>query len=396
MQKLLLVFSNSLRRMLSFNAAALACGILLVVLYPVFVGVFTGANGISAISIGFNDADNSVASQAVEQYCTDTLGLDLEQSNNQSHLDSLLLNKDISVVVEVPQGFEQALLEGAPLPLKVTFMQDYENQAFLSGYLNSYTSSLQQLAYGAQGSAASFEELIAAASNQVVPLTTIVQDSQQSQRETQLAIRDVLLGFFLMFSFLLGIGLARLMAEDRQQKTYARIKLTSVRSISYIAGLCLAGLVSSIGLLLPLLLFWQIQGLGALFHVAWLAVLGILYMLFVIGISLIVGLFFNTQSAMVTVMVAFDTLLCMLGGAYWPVNIMPDIMQQIAHFTPPYWFMEAVNSLDAANLNTSQLWVGAASTASENTLLFSVIILSLFALLCYLVAAIRFALRENS
>jgi ABC-2 type transport system permease protein len=38
-------------------------------------------------------------------------------------------------------------------------------------------------------------------------------------------------------------------------------------------------------------------------------------------------------------------LLSMLGGFYWPVEIMPDLMQRAAPITPCYWMMEAAGVL---------------------------------------------------
>jgi ABC-2 type transport system permease protein len=35
----------------------------------------------------------------------------------------------------------------------------------------------------------------------------------------------------------------------------------------------------------------------------------------------------------------------MLGGCWWPMSFMPDILQKIANFVPATWIMKAYNSL---------------------------------------------------
>jgi ABC-2 type transport system permease protein len=283
------------------------------------------------------------------------------------------------------------LLAGEELPLNLTFMQDYENQAFLSGYLTSYTDAMRVLAGEAGGSASRFKEFIEGTNANAAPVDTITQSSDISDREIELDVRDTILSFFLLFSFIIGVGFARLLAEDRKNHTYARVKITGVRSVSYVSGLCLAGLASSLLMLLPVLIFWQVGGSGALLHVPEIAGLGILYMLFVIGFALVIGMFFNSSNAMVAALVAAATIINMLGGAFFPANMMPHFMQQIAHFMPPYWFMEAISSLNAAGESRHQ-WMP--TIVADNIMLFSVIIIGAFAVLCYVAAGIRFAKRR--
>jgi len=49
--------------------------------------------------------------------------------------------------------------------------------------------------------------------------------------------------------------------------------------------------------------------------------------------------------------IAYGTLtmgiivLSMLGGFYWPIEIMPEAMQRVAMVTPPYWMIEAARVL---------------------------------------------------
>ncbi|MNT80068.1 ABC-2 type transporter [compost metagenome] len=46
---------------------------------------------------------------------------------------------------------------------------------------------------------------------------------------------------------------------------------------------------------------------------------------------------------------AFNTLIitptCMIGGCFWPFQIMPDYMQKLANFVPQKWAIEAISIL---------------------------------------------------
>ena len=38
-------------------------------------------------------------------------------------------------------------------------------------------------------------------------------------------------------------------------------------------------------------------------------------------------------------------LLSMIGGFYWPVEMMPEFLQKVALITPPYWLIQALTGL---------------------------------------------------
>jgi ABC-type multidrug transport system permease subunit len=70
----------------------------------------------------------------------------------------------------------------------------------------------------------------------------------------------------------------------------------------------------------------------------------------------------------------------MLGGTWWPITFVPELLQNIGHMTPQFWFMDAVNGFVGRSQGDWQL---------------SALILALFAVLMFLLAAVRYATRTK-
>ncbi|WML50983.1 ABC transporter permease [Neobacillus sp. PS3-12] len=89
-----------------------------------------------------------------------------------------------------------------------------------------------------------------------------------------------------------------------------------------------------------------------LFGVQWgnaagIAVLVSALLLCVVGLGLFISGFVKTaeqQSALGSVII---TATCMLGGVYWPLDIVPTFMQKIADFIPQTWAMRGFTELIA-------------------------------------------------
>ncbi|MGZ4135825.1 MAG: ABC transporter permease, partial [Tumebacillaceae bacterium] len=89
-----------------------------------------------------------------------------------------------------------------------------------------------------------------------------------------------------------------------------------------------------------------------LFHVAWgnltgLIVLVSALLLAVVGLGMfLAGLVKTTeqQSAIGSIIIVST---CMLGGVYWPLDIVSDTMRGIAQFVPQFWAMQGFTELVA-------------------------------------------------
>lgn len=378
MRKTGLIFLNSLQRMRLVLAISIAVGILLCVFTALFASIAPGVN--AGISLGYIDNDNSVVSKDFERYATEHLGIKLVKGDID-YLNNELVEKHISAIVEVPSGFGNAVLKGSKSALLATYMDDYANKVFLQAYFESYTNSVDILAASAQGDANKLEVLLEAAQTEAAPVYTTSLDESQEQRYASWTAFIVGSGFFLFIAALLVLVLATIIYEDRVNHTFQRVQATNVNSFSYVVGVCAAGFVSIVAMAAVFLAYCALSDLGEMVPLGPVAVLCVLFVLLCVAFALVCGLFFQSRSAILWSTIAISTLFSMLGGAWFSISYAPELLQQLAHLTPQFWFIDALYQMQDGVMDA---WIGSAG------------ILALFSLLCFLIAGVQFASKSRS
>jgi ABC-2 type transport system permease protein len=334
----------------------------------------------SPIQVGYLDTDNSVLSSDFERYATERLGMELVEGD-EAWLNNELVEKRISGIIEVPAGLEAAVLVGRDGALQVTYMDDYANKVFLQNYLELYMNSVDVLASAAQGDVGAFEALLEGARAQSVSITTASPDEQRLLHSIKGSGFVTGSGFFLFIAALLVIALATIIYEDRANHTFDRVRATNVHTLSYVVGVCAAGFLSIAVMAVVFLVYCAVSGLGAVVPLGPVTVLCLLFVLVCVAFALVCGMLFESRSSILWAVIAISTIFSMLGGAWFPISYSPEFMQQIAHITPQFWFIDAIYQMQNGS---SIAWIASSG------------ILALFALLCFLVAGIRFASSRSS
>jgi ABC-2 type transport system permease protein len=357
-----------------------AVGAALCVLFVLFGGLASGISPSAPIHVGYIDNDRSAVSADLKRYATEHLGLTIVEGESR-FLETELVEKRVSAIVEVPAGFGRAVLKGDESALLTTFMDDYANRVFLEAYLKGYAESLTILAAAAQGDEARFERMLSDVEAQSAEVTSVPLTVEGAQEATDREIFRVVMGFFLIVATMLALGMANLLYDDRANGTYRRVKASNVHTLSYVGGICVAGFVAALLMVLVFFGFLLVVGKGATLPLGQTLALCLLFCLFIVSLALVCGLLLNNRMAVFWALVVASTVFSLLGGAFFPVEYSPGFMQQLAHISPVFWFMEAFNGLLDGDTGGVPASVG---------------ILALFALLGFLVAGVRFASREQA
>jgi len=297
------------------------------------------------------------------------------ESADSDYLDSELVDRHVAAVVEVPDGYEESLLAGSPPALDVRFLNDYANAQFVRGYLESYAESLSTLALGADGSETRLQEMLASLQSDLVPVTAQPLDPSLLLRLSHQNAFRQFMGFYVMISSLLGIASALQLLDDRQTGVYNRVKVSAVRTTSYILGTSGVGIVNAVMLTAPFFVYTSVVGLDVGVRLWQAGALCLLYSLFVVGATLLAAMYLTTKSSVIAWIISLATIMSMLGGAFFPIATAPILFQNLARATPQFWFMDAVLSLQNDPDFSWGLNAG---------------VIALFALLCFILAGIRF------
>ena len=343
MNNIIALFKGGLSRSKGILIVALAASI--GVAFLIIVGTSSMITDIGSIRLGFIDRDASAVSSDFARHLEDDLGMELVISDSVDDMNTELVNKRISGIIEVPPGFEEALLSEAVIPVELTFAGDYANEVFTRGYVESYMQSLGLLSLAAGGDKAELGLFLEDARSNRVSVETLAKDEELFQDQKDRDIYRLMIAFILMLGFYMSISIAGLLFTDRTNGTYRRIKAGSVTSFQYVSS------VAAIGVILMLLINGPSLGLYAVAGgdpgVPFAATAGLMaaYSLFVIAFGIFVGLVMPSFSGIIALTVAVATITSMLGGAFFPVEMAPAAFHAMGHIAPQFWFFEAVNAI---------------------------------------------------
>ncbi|MCL1895953.1 MAG: ABC transporter permease [Clostridiales bacterium] len=340
----------------------------------------SAAEDIGAIKLGVIDRDGSAVSADFKRYLADDLGIELVFSGDVDEMNTALIEKRIAGLIEIPAGFELALTSGSPAPVELTFTDDYANEMFTRGYIDSYMHSLGVVSMVAGGGAASgggaaaLGDMLALAQENVIPVETIEKDDELMKEEMAKSGYRLMLSFFMLFSFIMSISLASMLYSDRSEGTYRRIKAGRVTSFQYISSVAVIGAVLMFLIDGPSFAVYALSGNDP--GVPALATAGLLaaFSLFVIAFGMFIGVVMPGFEGIIAVIVAAGSIMPMLGGAWFPLDMAPELFKTLGKATPQYWVFEAV-----------EYW-----QTGEGNAVGPLIIIVLMAALFFVLAGIRF------
>jgi ABC-2 type transport system permease protein len=168
------------------------------------------------------------------------------------------------------------------------------------------------------------------------------------------AAAGILMGAALFFSCLGGT--VAILAAERERHTLRRLLASPLPPAAYFLGVALAQ--SLLGLLQVLMLVPIAWAIGARFHGS--VALGLLVVVLSVFTYVGLGFFFGARFArrseeVVVALSAFGVPLLALGGTFFPLEIMPAAMQQLAHLDPILYMNETLKAVAARGAGVVEL-----------------------------------------
>lgn len=180
-------------------------------------------------------------------------------------------------------------------------------------------------------------------SGQTVIASEVRSDTEIAPTNTQYST-----GFTVMFIMFVTFGGAAGILEEREQGTLRRLLVAPVSKTAIIAGK-IAGIVMTALLQAAILV-----GVGVtLFRVPWgsdpVAVVALLvsYILAVTGLAVLLSAFVRSRDQYAGLGPLLTISLAMLGGSFWPLEIVSPFMRTLAKLTPTGWAMTGLTDVVA-------------------------------------------------
>lgn len=326
------------------------------VIMPIFMMVLTGfifpsQNSLKDIHIGIADQDNTATSQELIQVVTDfkTNGNKVFTVETYSGIDTIkdgIRKQEISGGLTIPKGFSQNIANN--YQVEVTVVQDQSNPQ-ISQLTNQVISQLVDT-YGKKIGAAKVQALLETTDSTTTPLaflqpikSTITGLIRGSSNYFDFVAPGIM-ALVVMTSVL--TGLAGAISRENELGTLDGILVAPVRRIAVILGKAVSqsirGLIQGFIVLLLAVFLFGVTIHGNLLLVAFLLALGIFSF---VGLGILVSAAAKEQETATQLLFMFQFPMLFLSGAFFPIEQMPQIMQQIAHFLPLTYAVEALRKV---------------------------------------------------
>lgn len=273
--------------------------------------------------------------------------------------------RDVDYVLEIPEGFGQALLEGRQMEIETYASPNDYTHMYVDAYVNRYLSTLRL--YRERLPKESLEKSIARVEEDLGRETRVVA----AQREEEGTVKTSLAWYFRYISYPLlaaitsGVGMV--MASLLKRDLVLRTRVSRLSELRRSAYTTLAALIYGSLIWLVLLAVGVLTaGLtpeAALTPRFGLMLLGsYLYMLISMAIALLVCTLTQKQNIIsgVTNVLALGS--SFLGGVFVPVEVLGEGVVRLAKALPAYWYTGAVRAIgDAGELGAeplSRYWQG--------------------------------------
>jgi ABC-2 type transport system permease protein len=362
------------RNLWTIIIALLGAAMLCFVIYA--MGKMIADHTVAKIKIGYMDHDNSVLSEDFERYLTEQLNYELYENNSYEVLSTELIDKHISAIIEVPENFYADTSKGRIKPFVITTLDDYENAAFFEVYVNSYLGSIKVLSDSAAGDEKLFDELLSTYQKEQTRMAHSAAITIDKSLLAQKAGFINSIGFYLMFIFGVSVSYTFIILDDRLSGVLNRIQVTPVKPSQYIIGSAIFGTIVCFimsGIFCTYIKIMNIQT-GVPFGI--ILLLMTLFSIFTVCFSMATALTLHSKNAVTSMIIGFSTFGCILGGAYFPIEMAPKSLQNLARILPQFWFMDTFRKLQADSL----------ANVFPN-----IIVLILFIVLTFLIGAVVFS-----
>lgn len=347
--------------------------IIMPIVWTTLIGTMsTTGGGDEKIPLGFLNSDRGIYGEVFEEILKNEENIKIVAmaEDDEDKMRNLVKDTKLSVGLMIPYNFSEKLKVGEQVVIEI-LKSERGSSYFLEELIEKVAGRISIDALAANftvekiserrmvleeevledGKERIWEEAFVKADAFFEPVPAIgteyvVLSVEKRNENIPLGVEASSPGFAVMF-VMMGVCFAgAAMVQERHHKTLARLLTTPTEKFSIISGKMLGFFLVGFIQFMILILFGQL-----VLKVNWgnlplgVLLLVVSYVLSVTGLGTLLSVVVRTSAQAGAFAVLISMVTSMLGGAWWPVEIVPKFMQNIARFTPQYWAINGFNKI---------------------------------------------------
>ena len=268
----------------------------------------------------------------------------------------LVADREVIAAVVIPEDVEERLIEKDAL-FDVIVNQKTEQYLVLSPYLEGISQSVHQIFHDIEQvdvtevNDEAFEQIV----QDLVSEQIIAVESGPLEDNNEKEVNTLPIGFTIMFMmFALGNAASSIHVE-REEKTWQRLMVSPISSFQVLSGYLLSyfilGWLQLGTLMIVMKLVFDVDWGNLLYLIPFAS----LTILLIVGYPIMMASLMKTrkQTEITNSIIIVST--CMLGGVYWPLEIVPPFMQTLSKFVPQAWMISGFENIMKGDIMLSNL-----------------------------------------
>ncbi|WP_043931634.1 ABC transporter permease [Bacillus sp. EB01] len=255
--------------------------------------------------------------------------------------------------VLVSKGLEQRILDKEPV-FDIVVQRETQEYTGLKPYLEGTARTIMSSLSLTESIG---EEALPAFLNEIAGHEGIKVQKEMIQQEgkTSADVSVLALGFTIMFMMFGISSAASTILEERAGGTWPRLLTTPANKGQIIAGYVVSYFLMGwiqLGVLMAAISI--IYG-GQWGNLVWFFLYASLVILTIVGFGLMIAGIVKTKQQAGALNAVLIVSTSMLGGIYWPLDVVPEIMRLIAKFVPQSWMMSGIREIVSGSLHTGNI-----------------------------------------
>ena len=319
--------------------------------------------------VGLVAQDNGQAAQNFVTALKSVPVFNIIETDQATAEDRINNKRDLSAYIVIPQGFGQSLQSGSASVRAVIDPTDNSRYQIVNGTLQSVAERYNQMALLQSVSAMQAQQSggkplsaaeLAQLQSQQKPVLSVKAENAGSKKFNQ--FDQVAPGYATMF-VIFGLNTVALtLIEERQRGTLRRLATMPLPKWAYMLGKMLAQFIISFVQVAVMLIFARVVFNA---NIGPDNVLGIFLIVVALsfaatGLGMLIASAFSSATAVRPVVTLVALVGSALGGAWFPLFLMPQWVQTLSKVTINSWAMQGFNDLMIFNAGVGQVLLNTA------------------------------------
>lgn len=248
----------------------------------------------------------------------------------------------ISNLLRIPSDVDKKIFSKEKNFIKLYNLKGLEQSWSLTADVNRFVEIYRKL----QNLAKQTEQNVSVYTDQYLDSKyKIIQEKVENKNNSKFISLQGL-GFVLMFILFQALGVTRILGKERRLGTFSRVLTGPVKNSLYtLSNIIAALLIISIQIAVSLTAAHFLLNVHFAVPAGQLILILLIFSICAVTLGLMIMGITNDEMRAADLSTLIITPTCMLGGCFWPISMMPKVMQTLSGLTPQHWVLKSLEQL---------------------------------------------------